>query len=87
MKKITLRIDGMACSMCESHVNDAIRHSLNVRKVSSSAKKGETTVISEEVIPESRFIEAIAPTGYRLLGYECTEYEEKKGFLSRLFSK
>ena len=26
MKKITLGIDGMACNMCESHINDAIRN-------------------------------------------------------------
>ena len=25
MNKITVKIDGMMCGMCESHVNDAIR--------------------------------------------------------------
>ena len=25
MVQITLKIDGMACGMCESHVNDAVR--------------------------------------------------------------
>lgn len=25
MVKTTLKIDGMACGMCESHVNDAVR--------------------------------------------------------------
>lgn len=32
MKKITLKIDGMMCGMCESHVNDAIRKALAVKK-------------------------------------------------------
>ena len=25
MKQITLKVDGMMCSMCESHVNEAVR--------------------------------------------------------------
>lgn len=28
MIKTTLKIDGMACGMCESHINDAVRKSL-----------------------------------------------------------
>ena len=87
MKKITLNINGMACSMCESHVNDAIRNALSVKKVSSSAKKAETVVITEEAIPESEFKKVLDPTGYRLEGYKCEDYEEKKGFFGKLFSK
>ena len=33
IKKITLQIDGMMCGMCESHINDAIRSNLNVKKL------------------------------------------------------
>ena len=36
MVKITLDIEGMACGMCEAHVNDAIRKAFSVKKVSSS---------------------------------------------------
>ena len=36
MVKTVLTIDGMACGMCESHVNDAIRNALRVKKVTSS---------------------------------------------------
>ena len=25
MKQITLKVDGMMCGMCESHVNEAVR--------------------------------------------------------------
>ena len=32
MVKITLKIDGMACGMCESHVNDTIRKNFAVKK-------------------------------------------------------
>ncbi|EKC59112.1 Copper chaperone, partial [human gut metagenome] len=39
MVKTTLKIDGMMCGMCESHVNDAIRNAFPVKKVTSSHSK------------------------------------------------
>ena len=48
MVKTTLKIDGMMCSMCEAHMNDLVRQNCKVKKVTSSAKNGETVVISEE---------------------------------------
>ena len=33
MIQTTLKINGMACGMCESHVNDAIRNAFSVKKV------------------------------------------------------
>ena len=42
MIETTVKIDGMMCSMCESHVNDAIRNHLNVKKVSASHGSGYT---------------------------------------------
>lgn len=45
MVQLTLRIDGMSCGMCESHVNDTIRQKFNVKKVTSSHKKGETVIV------------------------------------------
>ena len=32
MKKITVKVEGMRCGMCESHVNDLIRRNFNVKK-------------------------------------------------------
>lgn len=52
MIKTTVGIDGMMCGMCESHVNDAIRKSFDVKKVSSSHSKKKTEIISEEAIDE-----------------------------------
>lgn len=48
MTKTTLKIDGMMCGMCESHMNDAIRSHFKVKKVTSSHASGETVIISEE---------------------------------------
>ncbi|MBQ3986594.1 MAG: cation transporter, partial [Oscillospiraceae bacterium] len=52
MIKTTLKIDGMACTMCESHVNDAVRKVADVSKVSSSYKKGITEIVSAEPLDE-----------------------------------
>lgn len=33
LKEITLKIDGMTCGMCESHVNSAIKKSFSIKKI------------------------------------------------------
>lgn len=48
MIKTTVKVDGMMCGMCESHVNDAVRKAFQVDKVTSSHSKGETVIISDE---------------------------------------
>jgi len=54
--EMQLKIDGMMCGMCESHVNDAIRKAFPaVKKVTSSHGKGETVVISEHQKKRKRF--------------------------------
>ena len=69
MQKITVKIDGMACGMCESHVNDAVRKAFLVKKVTSSHKKGETVIIMENGFDEAALRAALAPTGYRCCRY------------------
>lgn len=36
MVKMTLGVEGMACGMCEAHVNEAVRNRFSVKKVTSS---------------------------------------------------
>ncbi len=81
MVEITVKVDGMMCSMCEVHVNDAIRKAIRVKRVSSSHKKGETVIVSEENVSEEMLAEIIGAIGYRVVGMECSPYE-KRGFLS-----
>lgn len=80
MVKITVRIDGMACGMCESHVNDAIRRSFKVKKVSSSHTSGCTEIICESEIDRSQIENALKDTGYTVLDTVCVPYEKKKLF-------
>ncbi|MCR5725153.1 MAG: cation transporter [Treponema sp.] len=59
-----LEIDGMACSMCESHINDVIRNTFAVKKVKSSYKKGRSEIKSVEALDEDAVRKAISATGY-----------------------
>ena len=80
MVEITAKINGMACGMCEAHVNDAIRARFNVKKVTSSHAKGECVILSEEALDETALRAAIAGTGNELKSLNSEEYK-KKGFL------
>ena len=85
MYQITLKIDGMACGMCESHVNDAIRAKFPVKKVTSSHSKGESVILTEQEIGEDALRGVIEPTGYKVLGYKEEPYQKKGlfGWLSK----
>ena len=82
MVKITLTIDGMACGMCESHINDTIRRQFSVKKVTSSHKKKITEIIAENPPDEQALKQAIYQTGYTVLSVSTEPYE-KKGLFSR----
>lgn len=66
MVTTTLKIDGMMCGMCESHINDAIRQHFSVKKVKSSKRKGETVIVSEEPLDPEALKRVIGETGYEL---------------------
>lgn len=80
MVKITLKIEGMACGMCESHINDTIRRQFEVKKVSSSHSKGTTEIIAENPLDEELLKKAIGETGYTLVSLNTEPYV-KKGLL------
>ena len=63
MIQTTVQVSGMACSMCEAHINDAIRAALSVEKVSSSHSKGETVILSQAPLDENALRTAIDATG------------------------
>ena len=87
MYETTVKIDGMMCGMCESHINDAIRAAFKVKKVSSSHAKGTTVILSPEALDEAKLRQVIEATGYQLLDVRSTVRAEKKGGLFGLFHK
>lgn len=78
MLKTVLKIDGMACGMCESHINDTVRRSFDVKKVESSHAKGVTEIITESPIDGDKLKAAIEQTGYKVLDMSTEPYEKKR---------
>lgn len=83
MVKITLQIEGMACGMCEAHINDAVRNAFQVKKVTSSHTKKQTVIIAGQDIPQQELKDVIAKTGYTVISASSEPYEKKGLFFSR----
>ena len=81
MVKITAEVEGMACGMCEAHINDAVRNAFKVKKVSSSHTKRQTVIIAERDITEQELRDVISKAGYEVKSVTCEPYE-KKGLFS-----
>lgn len=82
MIKTTVTVDGMACGMCEAHINDAVRANFKVKKVDSSHKKGITEIIAEQPIDEEKVKEVIKNAGYTATAVSSAEYV-KNGLFGR----
>ena len=83
MVKITVGIDGMACGMCEAHINEAVRNAFQVKKVTSSHTKKQTVILAEKNIPEQELKNVVAAAGYDAVSVSSEPYE-KKGLFSAL---
>ena len=81
MIQTTLGVSGMACSMCESHINEAVRKAVPVKKVTSSHRKQETVILSDAPLDEQVLRDTIAATGYQVTSFRSEPYE-KKGLFS-----
>lgn len=81
MIKTTLIIEGMMCSMCESHVNDIVRQNFKVKKVNSSHTKGKSEIISEDSLDEKALVKMVEKTGYKVLKIKSEPYENKRFFI------
>ena len=65
MNKITVKIDGMMCGMCEAHICDTIRKAFpDAKKVKASRKRGEATFVCGGEIDREKLKETINGTGY-----------------------
>ena len=77
MIKITVDIEGMACGMCEAHINEALRNAFSIKKVTSSHKKRKSVIIDEQDIPEQELKRVIEKTGYEVVSVSSEPYEKK----------
>ncbi len=81
MNKITVKIDGMMCGMCESHICDTIRKAFpDARKVKASKSNGEATFLTDKQIDKDRIEKAITETGYTFISVTEEQYKKKGPF-------
>lgn len=81
MVRITAHVEGMACGMCEAHINEAVRNAFRVKKVTSSHTKKQTVILAEQEIPEQELKSVVAKAGYDVVSVDSLPYE-KKGLFS-----
>lgn len=78
MRKITIGVEGMMCSMCEAHINEAVRAAFpQVKKVTSDRKKKQTVILSDNDLDENAVRKAIDETGYQFTSFTAEEYVKK----------
>lgn len=85
MQKITVQVEGMMCSGCENHVNDAVKKNFEIKSVASSHKEGTTTIITEKEIDEATLKQVIEGQGFDVKDIKKEPYEKKGlfGFLKK----
>ena len=81
MIQYSIAVEGMACSMCEAHINEAVRKAFPVKKVASSHTKGRTQIWSEKELDEDALRRTISAAGYQVLSIQSAPYE-KRGLFS-----
>ena len=65
MYKVTVKIDGMMCGMCEAHICDTLRKTFpEAKKIKASRKRGEATFVSEDAVDEEKLKKCVSDTGY-----------------------
>jgi copper chaperone CopZ len=69
MIETKLTIEGMACSMCEAHVNDAIRKNFTVKRVKSNRRKKTCMIKSLEPLDEEAVKKVITDLGYEVTSF------------------
>lgn len=81
MIQYTVAVEGMVCSMCEAHINEAVRKAFPVKKVTASRAKGQTVILSEKELNEESLRQVISNTGYQVGTIQAAPYA-KRGLFS-----
>lgn len=85
MIQTTIGVGGMMCSMCEAHINDAIRRSFDVKSAKSNRKTKQCVVVSANELDKDQVRNVIEELGYEFRGMECGPVQ-KRGILGTLFA-
>ncbi len=78
MEKVTVKIDGMMCGMCEAHICDTIRKAFpDAKKVKASRSNGEATFLTDQPVDKDMLEKVIAETGYTFLSVTSEPFRKK----------
>lgn len=77
MYQYIIGVEGMACGMCEAHVNEAVRNAFQVKKVTSSHTRKQTIMLAEQEISEQELKNVVTGVGYELVSVSKELYEKK----------
>lgn len=83
MNKVSMKIEGMMCAMCEAHICETIRKTIpKAKKVTASKGKKSASFLTEDTVDSEALKAAIDATGYRCTAI-TSEPCEKKGWFGR----
>ena len=78
MEKVTVKIFGMMCGMCEAHICDTIRKAFpDAKRVKASKKDCEATFLTDEPIDKEKLEKAITDTGYIFISSVSEPYKKR----------
>ena len=78
MNKVTVKIEGMMCGMCEAHICDTIRRAFpDVKKVKASKAQKEATFLIDGSSDMEKLKKAITDTGYTFVSAESEPYKKR----------
>lgn len=69
MVTTTLGVEGMACSMCEVHIADALRRNFPVKRAKCNRRKRTCVVTSDAPLDEDAVRSVIEGLGYSLVSF------------------
>lgn len=70
-------IEGMACSMCEAHISDAIRQAFPIKKVKTSRSQKKAEIISPQPLDQQTLRSTIEQLGYTVSAISSEPYVKK----------
>jgi len=78
MNKVTVKIKGMMCGMCEAHICDTIRKAFpDAKKVKASRAQKEATFLIDGSVDTEKLKKAITDTGYTFISAEAEMYKKR----------
>ena len=70
MIRITVRVDGMMCGMCEKHVKKALENLDGITRAEVSHERGTAVIEETKDVAEAAIEKAVTDAGYQFVSME-----------------